>query len=83
VFALFILFLRFWSRLSLCLKGRVIMCVDQEQKIKLSERRRTGLHVTGLNDGKTITFGINSGEGNAQFSLPLIFRCINSHVCSR
>ena len=32
---------------------------------------------------KTITFGINSGEGNAQFSLPLIFRCINSHVCSR
>ncbi len=59
------------------------MCSDQGLKIKLSERGKTGLGVIGLNDGKTITFGINSGEGNAQFSLSLTFRCINSHVCSK
>ena len=49
------------------------MCLDQGQKRKLNERRRTGLHVTGLNDGETITFGINSGEDNVQFYLPLTF----------
>ena len=83
MFALVIVFLRLWSRLSLSLKGRVIMCLDQGQKRKLSERRRTGLHVKGLSDGETITFGINSGEGSAQFSLSLIFRCIKSQVCSK
>jgi hypothetical protein len=83
VFALVIVFLRLWSRLSLCLKGRVIMCLDQGQKKKLSERRGTGLHVKGLSDGETITFGINSGEGSAHFSLSSIFRCIKSQVCSK
>ncbi len=83
MFTLVIVFLRLWSRLSLCLKGRVIMCLDQGQKRKLSEKGGTGLHVKGLSDGETITFGINSGEGNAQFSLSLIFRCIKSQVCSK
>ena len=69
MFALVIVFLRLWSRLSLCLKGRVFMCLDQGQKRKLSERRGTGLHVKGLSGGETITFGINSGEGSDQFSL--------------
>ena len=59
------------------------MCLDQGQKRKLSERRRTGLHVKGLSDGETTTFGINSGESDAQFALPLIFRCIKSQVCSK
>ena len=49
------------------------MCLGQGRIRKLSERRRTGLHATGLNDGKTTTFGINSGEGNVQFPLPLHF----------
>ena len=83
MFALVIFFLRFSSRLSLCLKGRVFMCLDQGLIRKLSGRRGTGLRVKGLSDGETITFGINSGEGDAQFSLSLIFRCIKSHVCSK
>ena len=83
MFASVIVFLCLWSRLSLCLKGRVIMCLDQGQKRKLSERRGTGLHLKGLSGGETITFGINSGEGSAQFFLSLIFRCIKSQVCSK
>ena len=61
----------------------MFMCPDQGLKGKESERRRTGLHVKGPNDGGTITFGINSGDGDAQFSLVLIFRCIKSQVCSK
>ena len=53
------------------------------KKDEESGRRRTGVHVKGPNDGGTITFGINSGDGDAQLSLVLIFRCIRSHVCSK
>ena len=61
----------------------MFMCSDQGLKGKESGRRRTGLHGKGPNDGGTITFGINSGDGDAQFSLVLIFRCIKSQVCSK
>ena len=60
----------------------MFMCSDQGLTGKESGRRRTGVHVKGPNDGGTITFGINSGEGDAQF-FSLIFRCIRSHVCSK
>ena len=61
----------------------MFMCSDQGLTGKESGRRRTGVHVKGPNDGGTITFGINSGDGDAQLSLVLIFRCIRSHVCSK
>ncbi|MEC7292215.1 MAG: hypothetical protein VXV73_01810 [Actinomycetota bacterium] len=43
------------------------MCSDQGLKKKESERRRNGLHIKDPNVGGTITFGINSGDGDAQF----------------
>ena len=45
------------------------MCLDQGLIRKLSEREKTGVRVIGLNDGETITFGINSGEGKLNFRL--------------
>lgn len=61
----------------------MIMCSDQRLQRKTSGREKTGLQVTGLNDGETITFGINSGDGSTQLCFNLTLRCINSHVCSK